>query len=137
VAKVGSLAASAELKQSDATPVQAPPTATALASTVDLYYEMKNPDALYRPGQRLGITLTLEGTDNQRGIQWSAVEFDNYQGAWVYEKTDENTFVRRRVQIRQPIDNWVTFDRGPAEGAKIVIEGVAELSGTEFGFGGK
>ena len=133
--QIGTLAHSPNSPLSAAAPIPAPPTATALSSTVDLYYELKNPDGQYRPGQRLGATLALTGEAEQRGVPWSAVVQDVHGGSWVYEATAPQTFVRRRVQVRQVIDDWMVFDKGPAVGAKIVTEGVAELFGTEFGFG--
>ena len=134
-AQIGSLAHAASSPTTSAAPVPAPPTATALSSTVDLYYEMKNPDGQYRPGQRLSATLPLTGETEQRGIPWSAVVQDVQGGSWVYELTAPQTFIRRRVQVRQVVGDWMVFDKGPAIGAKIVTTGVAELFGTEFGFG--
>ena len=133
--QIGTLAHAPNSPLSAAAPIPAPPTATALSSTVDLYYELKNPDGQYRPGQRLGATLALSGETEQRGIPWSAVVQDVNGGSWVYEVTAPQTFIRRRVQVRQVIGDWMVFDKGPAVGAKIVTEGVAELFGTEFGFG--
>ncbi len=133
--QIGTLAHAADSPMSAAAPISAPPTATALSSTVDLYYELKNPNGQYRPGQRLGATLALTGETEQRGLPWSAVVQDVNGGSWVYEVTAPQTFVRRRIQVRQVIDDWMVFDKGPAVGSKIVIEGVAELFGTEFGFG--
>lgn len=130
----GTLAHAAGSPLSAAAPIPAPPTATALSSTVDLYYELQNPDGQYRPGQRLGATLALTGETEQRGIPWSAVIQDINGGSWVYEQTAPQTFIRRRIQVRQVIDGWTTFDKGPAVGAKIVTAGVAELFGTEFDF---
>ncbi len=134
-AQIGTLAHAASSPTTSAAPVPAPPTATALSSTVDLYYEMKNPDGQYRPGQRLSATLPLTGETEQHGIPWSAVVQDVQGGSWVYEVTAPQTFVRRRVQVRQVVGDWTVFDKGPAVGAKIVTAGVAELFGTEFGFG--
>lgn len=133
-AQVGSLSRAEKTSPVTAAPVPAPPTATPLASTVDLYYELRNGDGQFRPGQRLGVSLTLTGEAEQRGVPWSAVVQDIHGGSWVYEMTAERTFVRRRVQVRQVLDGWAVLDKGPAVGAKIVTAGVAELFGTEFGF---
>ncbi|MEK6258447.1 MAG: efflux RND transporter periplasmic adaptor subunit [Planctomycetota bacterium] len=132
--QIGTLAHAPDSPLSAAAPIPAPPTATALSSTVDLYYELKNPDGQYRPGQRLGATLALTGETEQRSIPWSAVIQDIHGGSWVYEMTAPQTFIRRRLQVRQVIDGWTTFDKGPAVGTKIVTAGVAELFGTEFDF---
>ncbi|MBI5759088.1 MAG: efflux RND transporter periplasmic adaptor subunit [Planctomycetales bacterium] len=135
-AQVGSLSRASNTPAVSAAPVLAPPTATPLSSTVDLYYEVQNSAGQIRPGQRLGVTVPLTGDAEQRGIPWSAVVQDIHGGSWVYETTTApHTFIRRRVQIRQVVDGWAVFDKGPPVGAKIVIEGVAEMFGAEFGFG--
>ena len=132
--QIGTLAHAANSTTIAALPIPAPPTATALSSTVDLYYELKNPGGQYRPGQRLGATLALIGESEQRGVPWSAVMQDIHGGNWVYELTAPQTFIRRRIQVRQITDGWATFDKGPAVGTKLVTAGVAELFGTEFDF---
>lgn len=115
-------------------PISAPPTAMALASTVDLYYELPNSDSSYRPGQRIGASLTLKGDAETAAIPWSSVYYDIYGGQWVYEKVAERQFVRRRVEVSQVSDGWAAIVRGPETGAEIVTAAVAELAGTEFGF---
>ena len=135
-AQVGSLSRAKESPFVTAAPVSAPPTATPLSSTVDVYYELKNADGQLRPGQRLGVTVTLSGETEQRGIAWSAIVQDIHGGSWVYEALPApHTFIRRRVQVRQIADGWAVLDKGPAVGTTIVIEGVAEMFGAEFGFG--
>ncbi len=134
-AQVASLSRSSDVPAVAASPVIAPPTANPLASTVDLYYEVKNSEGRFRPGQRLGVTVTLTGETDQPGIAWSAIVQDIHGGNWVYESTAPLTFIRRRIQVRQVIDGWAVIDKGPAVGKSIVTEGVAEMFGTEFGFG--
>jgi cobalt-zinc-cadmium efflux system membrane fusion protein len=134
-AEVGELAARPGDPRLPAQPIAAPPTATALASTLDLYYELKKTAGRLRPGQRVSVQLPLAGRTEQRAIPWSAVVQDIHGGHWVYEKTADRTFVRRRVQIKQVIDTWAIIEQGPSPGTTIVVTGVAELFGTEFGFG--
>ncbi|HEX5444646.1 MAG TPA: efflux RND transporter periplasmic adaptor subunit [Pirellulales bacterium] len=116
-----------------AEPVPAPPTADPQAATVDLYYELPNADGALRPGQRVDVTVMLRGEQQSRVIPWSAVVHDIYGGQWVYEETAPHQYVRRRVQVPYIADNLAVLDSGPPEGANIVVEGVAELFGTEFG----
>jgi membrane fusion protein, heavy metal efflux system len=117
-----------------AKPIAAPPTATPLASTVDLYYELANSEGRLRPGERMTARVKLQGASDQRVVPWSAVVHDINGGTWVYEKTAEHTYVRRRVQVRYVVDEMAMMDGGPAAGAKIVTAGAVELFGTEFGF---
>lgn len=116
-----------------AEPVPAPPTADSQAATVDLYYELPNAGAALRPGERVEVAVALRGEDQSRVIPFSAVEHDIYGGQWVFEQTGEHQYVRRRVQVPYVVDNMAVLESGPAEGAKIVVEGAAELWGTEFG----
>ena len=106
-----------------AQPIAAPPTATALASTVDIYYELPNSTGELRPGARVSVELPLATEDEARVLPWSAVVHDINGGAWVYERTAPQTFVRRRVQIRFVEDGQAILDQGPAAGAEIVNQG--------------
>jgi len=118
-----------------ARPVKAPPSADAAANTADLYFEIANPDGSLRPGQRLGVTLSLRGSTESLAVPWPAVIYDVHGGAWVYENTAPQTFVRRRVEIIRVANSLAVLARGPAEGAKVVTAGTAELFGTEFSTG--
>jgi membrane fusion protein, heavy metal efflux system len=117
-----------------AKPVSAPPTATLLAATVDLYYELANPEAQFKPGQRVTVRVKQQGSGEQRVLPWSAVVHDIHGGTWVYEQTAEHTYIRRRVQVRYVVDELAVLQTGPAPGATIVTTSVVELFGTEFGF---
>jgi membrane fusion protein, heavy metal efflux system len=117
-----------------AEPIAAPPTATLLAATVDLYYRLANPEGHLRPGERMTVRVKLRGASEQRVVPWSAVMHDIHGGTWVYEKTAPLTYVRRRVQVRYVVDDLAALESGPALGAQIVISGSVELFGTEFGF---
>lgn len=118
-----------------ARPVKAPPSADALSNTADLYFELPNSDGSLRPGQRLGVTLSLRGSDESLTVPWSAVVYDINGGAWVYENTAPQTYVRRRVEISRVVGSLAALSRGPAVGTKIATAGVAELFGTEFSTG--
>lgn len=115
--------------------VAAPPTATVLASTVDLYYQLENSDGAFRPGERVSVKLALGGTQHSLGIPWSAVLHDIHGGAWVYEQSAPHTYVRRRVEVRHVIDGWAVLSHGPPAAKQIVTQGAIELFGTEFAFG--
>ncbi|MDB5384371.1 MAG: macrolide transporter subunit MacA [Planctomycetaceae bacterium] len=134
-AQVGSLTSKAGDKWLSAKPASAPPTATPLSSTVDLYYELANPKGYWRPGQKVNVQLTVAGPAEAPCLPWSAVVHDIQGGCWVYESTAPHTFVRRRVEIRNVFNDLAVLENGPAVGTKVAIEGVAELFGTEFGFG--
>jgi multidrug efflux pump subunit AcrA (membrane-fusion protein) len=116
-----------------ASPVSAPPTAVALSSTADLYYQIENREGYFRPGQKVNANLVLRDEKESLVVPWSAVVVDINGGYWVYENVGEHKFARRRVQVKYVVDSLaVLAGNGPPVGAKIVTEGAAELFGTEF-----
>jgi multidrug efflux pump subunit AcrA (membrane-fusion protein) len=117
-----------------AKPIAAPPTATLLAATVDLYYELANPEGRFRPGERTTVQIKLQGPAEQLVLPWSAVMHDINGGTWVYEKTADHTYASRRVQVRYVTENHAVLASGPPAGTKIVTDGAVELWGTELGF---
>ncbi|MEN9576218.1 MAG: hypothetical protein RL514_4073 [Verrucomicrobiota bacterium] len=119
-----------------AKPAAAPPTANALATTVDLYFELPNPDQRFRPGERVFATLPLTTAQENLVIPWAAVLHDIHGGQWVYERTAPQTYVRRRVTVERVTGPDAILASGPPVGAKLVTDGAAELFGTELG-GGK
>lgn len=133
-AQIAGLADRPEVPSRTAPPVVAPPTATSPASTVDLYYEVANPDGKLRPGERVTAKLPLTGEAESPTVPWGAVVHDIYGGAWVYEQLEPNVYVRRRVEVRYVADDRAVLARGPAVGTPIVTKAVVELFGTEFGF---
>lgn len=139
----------------------APPAANPLTGTVDLFYSMGNERSQeaesrhrYSPGERVGVTLTLLGGEDNLTVPWAAVLFDVYGGTWVYERTGELTFVRRRVLVLFVADEkdskgnviaqTAVLKYGPREGTPVVYTekaekdrasvGPAELFGAETGF---
>ncbi|MCA8976994.1 MAG: efflux RND transporter periplasmic adaptor subunit [Planctomycetes bacterium] len=135
-AEIGGLTPRAGSSTRTATPVEAPPTANAAATTADLYYALDNADGALRPGQRVGVTLPLTGAGESLIVPWSAVVHDINGGTWVYEQTAPLSFVRRRIEVRRVVADTAILRRGPQPGALVVTAGAAELFGTEFG-GGK
>ena len=118
-----------------APPAEAPPSAAPLASAVDFYYELPNPDGRFQPGERLAVRLELDAEQEHLGIPWSAIVQDVYGGQWVYAQRGPHQFERQRVQVRAVQDNWAVLEQGPPADTQVVIEGAAEIFGTEFGFG--
>jgi cobalt-zinc-cadmium efflux system membrane fusion protein len=114
--------------------VSAPPTALALASAVDLYYELPNPKGEFRPGERVVAQLKLAGEETGISIPWSAVIHDINGGTWVYVRAAEHRFARRRVQVRYVLGDRAVLAEGLPQGTSVVAAGAVELFGTEFGF---
>ncbi len=131
--KIGAPAQTKE-KLIEAKRVDAPPSANALAGSVDLWYELANTATNYRPGQRVGATLAFQSEPESLTVPWSAVVHDIYGGTWVYQPLGNHTFVRRRVIVRYVRDGLAALAVGPPKGTDIVTTGAAELFGTETGF---
>lgn len=112
----------------------APPTANPTAGTVDLYYELDNRTAKYRPGQRLGVSLRSKSDGESLTVPWSAVVHDFHGGSWVYVEVGERTYARKRVEVREVSEGDAVLVQGPEVGAKVVSAGAAELFGAETGF---
>jgi multidrug efflux system membrane fusion protein len=116
----------------EAKPVKGPPTANAATTTIDWYYELPL-DASLRAGERIVMEIpALDHADEHLVIPFSAVLHDIHGGQWVYERTAEHTFTRRRVQVARVAGADAVLSSGPAAGTLIVTDGSAELFGTEF-----
>ena len=116
-------------------PVAAPPSADPIAATVDLYYELSNTDNRFRQGERVEVILPLEGETESLVIPRAAVLRDIHGVAWVYVNSAEHTFERHRVEVHFTTNETSVLSRGPAVDTRIVVDGAAELFGTEFGAG--
>ncbi len=68
-------------------------------------------------------------------VPWAAVLYDIHGTTWVYEKTAKTVFRRRRVLVRYTTDDLAVLAAGPKVGTEVVVDGAAELFGTEFGTG--
>ena len=131
---VGSLAGKANDPTREAKPVVAPPAANALAATVDLFHEIDNRPLWLTPGQRVGVNIPLRGEAESLTAPWSAIIHDIHGGTWLYEATSANTFVRRRVTVRQKFNDLAILTQGPSAGATVVTEGAQEIFAVESGF---
>ena len=134
-ARVHSLDDFVAIKAQSAKPIIASFSADSKSTTADLFYELPNKDLLYRPGQKVSVTVFLKVSEETLVLPYSSILFDMYGGAWIYENIETNKYVRRRVELRYVIDELAVLSRGPVFGTKVVCAGAAELFGTEFGVG--
>lgn len=133
-AEVGPLTARPGVSTQPARAVSAPPSANPLAGTVDLFFTLPNTGEKFRPGERVGVTIALNDPADSLTVPWSAVVHDIHGGTWVYEKTGDHTYVRRRVQVHHVVNDTAVLKSGPAKGKTIVSVAAQELFGTEVGF---
>ena len=116
-----------------AKPLDGPRTADPLNTSVDIFYELSNSDGQFRLGQKVSVTLPFKQDQKSLVIPFSAIVYDIQGGTWVYENPSPHVYIRRRVELSNVENGIAILKRGPAAGTAIVIEGVAELFGTEFG----
>ncbi|KAA3608366.1 MAG: efflux RND transporter periplasmic adaptor subunit [Candidatus Scalindua sp. AMX11] len=118
-----------------ARPVGGPLLSDPITTSSDLFFEIANPEDLFRPGQRVSVLLSLLGSGERLVVPWSAVLFDIHGGNWVYVKIADHTYSRQRVEISSVHDGVAVVARGLKRGEVVVTTGVAEIFGTEFGVG--
>ncbi len=116
-----------------ARPVSAPPSANAVAGTVDLFYALDNRARAWRVGQRVAVALPMGGATQGLAVPTAAIVRDINGGEWVYRKTGDNSYLRQRIEVASVSGNTALLSRGLERGAEIVTDGAAELFGTEFG----
>jgi len=126
--------------QESARPIAAPPTADAISSSADLYYEVDNRSLGLRPGQRVGVDMPMTSLTEALVVPMAAVLYDIYGGTWVYvqESASKDGFVkfrRSRIMLEWVEGDQAILSAGPELGSEIVTDGSAELFGTEFGAG--
>ena len=115
--------------------VPAPPTADGPSNAVHAYYQLPNPKTALRPGHRVGVTIPLQSEEESLVVPWASVLYDFNGDSWVYEQVKPTVFRRRRVFVKYSHEKWAVLASGPPKGTKVVVDGAAELFGTEFGAG--
>jgi RND family efflux transporter MFP subunit len=116
-----------------ASPAPAPPSASPLTASVDLYYEVRNADRAFRPQQRVTVAVPLQSSEEALVVPRTAVVYDINGGTWVYVRVREHVYSRQRIEVRSIAGDMAVLARGPAPGTVVVTNGAAELFGTEFG----
>jgi membrane fusion protein, heavy metal efflux system len=132
-AAIGGIADAPGMPTKVARTVKTTPSANALTTTIDLYYEVENHDGNLVPNQRVGVTLPLKGEAESKVVPYAAILYDLNGGAWVYEAMGKHVFARRRVIVDHVMGTEAVLAMGPKPGTKVVTDGAAELFGTEFG----
>jgi multidrug efflux pump subunit AcrA (membrane-fusion protein) len=95
---------------------------------LDLVYQMPNPGGVLRPGQRVSVTLALQGREEALVAPWSAILFDYQGGTWVYENRAPHVFRSppRGAAVRGGVASRAR--PGPAPGTRVVTDGAAAAS---------
>jgi multidrug efflux pump subunit AcrA (membrane-fusion protein) len=133
-AEVGNLNRRSTARVWPAMPVDAPPSANPQAFTVDRYFSLDNGEADLTPGERVWVTILLNGNNDSLTVPASAVVFDIQGDTWVYRRLAPRTYKRARVLLRHFVEDVAVLASGPPVDAEIVTAGAQELFGAETGF---
>ncbi len=80
------------------------------------------------------LSLRSESTDGpELTVSRTALLYDVHGGTWVYEQLGTGVFARHRVEVERVAGDLAVLSRGPEPGTVVVVDGAAELYGTEFG----
>jgi hypothetical protein len=86
---------------------------------------------------RIGLETAAVSADasGQAVVPSAAVIYDANGATWVYTNPDGLEFVRVSITVAAIDGSDAVITQGPSTGTRVVIVGVAELYGTEFGVG--
>ena len=118
----------------EALPAAAPPIADAVASTIDLTYELGTTQG-FRQGERVEVELTYKDEGPALVVPASAIVRDAQGGAWLYTALGNHVFARRRVDVAGMRGDSALLAPGLTPGTVVVRTGAAELWGIELGAG--
>lgn len=121
-------------ERQEALPALAPPVADAVASTVDLTYELGKTQG-FRQGERVDVELTYKDDGPALVVPASALVRDAQGACWLYEALGNHVFARRRVDLAGIQGDDALLSPGLKSGTSVVRTGAAELWGLELGAG--
>ena len=90
-----------------------------------------------RAAERLGVQLDEVRADpsGRQIVPYGAILYDLTGKTWVYVSSDALSFVRGAVTIDTIKGVNVYLKDGPPTGTKVLVTGVPQVFGTEFGVG--
>lgn len=91
-----------------------------------------------RASERIGVKtapVTREPGGAGTVVPYAALIYDAEGGTWAYTNPEPLTFMREAVTVAQVEGDRAVLMHGPEVGTQVVMVGVAELYGTEFGVG--
>jgi len=105
------------------------------SSLTDVFYEIKNENNAFMPGEKVNIVLSKGTSEKSLAVPYNAILYDYNGGEWVYVRTAPQTFVRTRVQVDHVTNGMAIITKGLELGTEVVTLGAPELFGTEFNSG--
>jgi cobalt-zinc-cadmium efflux system membrane fusion protein len=116
----------------EAQPVNAPQAFEPGKQTVVLLYEIKNAADELRPGEAVSVSLPTDKQAAELVVPNAAVLWDGMGNSWVYVRTSDTTFRRRKVELGQVLGANAVVRRGLKNGDDVVTTGAEALYGEEF-----
>ncbi|MFT7616617.1 MAG: cobalt-zinc-cadmium efflux system membrane fusion protein [Planctomycetota bacterium] len=110
-------------------------------ATTRRYYRLEknvsqpSPKKMPLPGERVAVRIPRFQKGMTTTLPMAAVIFDLNGAAWVYCEESKGRYRRAPILIQSRDGDQVRLMKGPKPGVRVVIEGAAELFGTEFGTG--
>ncbi|TMI80719.1 MAG: hypothetical protein E6H04_08115 [Bacillati bacterium ANGP1] len=98
-----------------------------------LHRVVLTPEAAERLGIETAQVSEETGAGRETVVPYPAVYYDVHGATWVYTNPEPLVFVRQRVTVDRIDDDDAILSEGPQPGTRVVIVGVDELLGTEFG----
>jgi len=100
--------------------------------TVELLYEIRNPDLALRAGQAVTVDLPAGSPVEQVVLPRSAVLWDGLGNAWVYVRADAGSFRRQKIETGRLLADEIVVTRGLDGDEAVVTMGAESLYGQEF-----
>jgi Cu(I)/Ag(I) efflux system membrane fusion protein len=100
--------------------------------TVELVYEVRNPDLALRVGQALTVEVPTGAAVERVIIPRGAVLWDGFGNAWVYVRRGGDTFQRQRIETGGLVAQEIIVTRGLSGAEEVVAVGAETLYGEEF-----
>ena len=86
-------------------------------------------------GQSVGALVKTKDSGRFLCVPGNSIIADIYGNDYVYVKVAENTYARKRVEVKQRIGNKAVISKGLKGDEEVITDGAAEVFGAEFGFG--
>jgi hypothetical protein len=75
--------------------------------------KIQNKENMFRPGQRVAVSINLKEKNENLVIPWNSVLYDIHGNTWVYQKIGEHVYRRSRAEIQYVMGEIAVLARGP------------------------
>jgi multidrug efflux pump subunit AcrA (membrane-fusion protein) len=104
-------------------------------AVINLIYKLPPNPPNVSAGQSAGALVKTKDSGRFLCVPGNSIITDIYGNDYVYIKVAENTYARKRVEVRQRLGDKAVISKGLKGDEEVVTDGAAEVFGAEFGFG--